>query len=116
MAWGYGSARCQSLSSELARRWGSIRCGGSKWWRSANVSMVRSGKIAANRSAIRRLVVGVAAAAEREVDRPLERSGRFEVEVAVFERVDEGAQTGGPLGHPRGRWAFWSGRRLDARR
>ena len=44
--------RCQSASSELAKWSGSARCGGSKWWRSGNVSTVKSGKITASRSAI----------------------------------------------------------------
>lgn len=48
----YDSARCQSASRELARRSGSARCGGSKWWRSGNVSRVKSGKIAVSRFAI----------------------------------------------------------------
>ena len=49
----YCSARRQSLSSEPAKCSGSTRCGGSKWWRSGNVSTVKSGNIAASRSAIR---------------------------------------------------------------
>ena len=46
--------RSQRASSESARRSGSARCGGSKWWRSANVSSVKSAKIADSRSAIGR--------------------------------------------------------------
>ena len=46
-------ARSQSARSTVAVRSGSIRCGGSKWWRSAKTSSVLSGKIATARSAIR---------------------------------------------------------------
>jgi hypothetical protein len=59
------------------------------------------------------VVVGVAAPAEREVDRPVEGLQGFEVEVALVERVDQGAQPRGPLGHPRRGWPLGSRRRLD---
>jgi hypothetical protein len=50
------------------------------------------------------VVVGIAAATEREVDRPVERPQRPDIEVIVVERVHESAQTGGSLGHP---WWWW---------
>src|SRR6266540_544145 len=59
-------------------------------------------------------VVGVAASADREVDRPVERSQRFEVEVAMVERVEAGAQTGGSLGHPWWGWPLGRRRWLHA--
>ncbi len=59
---------------------------------------------------------GVAAATEGEVDRTVEGSKRFEVEVTAVERVDQCSCTCGPLRHPRRRWARGSGRRLDTGR
>ena len=46
-------ARSQRARSTVAVRSGSIRCGGSKWWRSGKTSSVMSGKIVVARSAIR---------------------------------------------------------------
>src|SRR5437870_436179 len=53
------------------------------------------------------VVVGVAATAEREIHRPVERPKRLEVEVPAIERVEEGPNTRGPLRHPRWRRALW---------
>ena len=48
-----GCARAQRRRSTSAVRLGSIRCGGSKWWRSSNTSRVKSGKMSRARSASR---------------------------------------------------------------
>src|SRR5579864_9380354 len=60
------------------------------------------------------VVVGIAAAAEREVDRSIEGAQRFEVEIRVVEGVDEGAETGRAPGHPWRRWTVGRRRWLDA--
>src|SRR5687768_6885778 len=49
------------------------------------------------------VVVGVAAAPEREVDRAVECPEHIDVEVAAVERVEDGTQTRRTFRHPRRR-------------
>src|SRR6187455_1011622 len=61
-------------------------------------------------------VVGVAASAEREVDRPVEGTQGRGVEVAAVERVHERSDAGRSLGHPRWRRSFRRWRWFHTRR
>ena len=70
---------------------------------------MKSENVAASRSAIAAEVVGVAAAPECEIGRPVERPQRSGVEVALVESVEDGSDARGPLGHPR--WRLTLGRR-----
>src|SRR5438445_332534 len=59
-------------------------------------------------------VVGVAEAAESEVDRPPEAPQTLEIEVAFVEGADECREPGRALGHPGRRRTFRRRRRFDA--
>jgi len=61
------------------------------------------------------VVVRATPAAKHEEHRTLERSQRVGVEVRGIERLDERAQTGGALRHPRRGRAVGSRRRFDTR-
>jgi hypothetical protein len=60
------------------------------------------------------VVVGVAAAAEREVDRAVEFPQHINVEIVAVERVQDGTQTRRTLRHPRRRRTLGRRRRLNA--